>query len=438
MISSNYPKILIVGQYFNTKSGGGITMTNLFKGWDKGNIAVVSQNIINPDFEICNKYYQLGPLEIKRRFPFNINLWKKQIQSGIICQKEVSTFSSFTNDSKKSELQKMYFRLLYFTGLYYYKSRYRISKEFLSWIKEYSPDIIYSQLSTIELIKLVSDLHKTLRLPVAIHIMDDWPLTISKEGVFQSYWQKIIDKRFRRLLSDSKVLLSISEAMSKEYMTRYQYNFIPFHNPIDVKFWSSFSKKNYELNGSFIILYAGRIGIGIQNCFFDIAEAVKCLILKGLKIEFHIQATNFNPVLDTLAKLNFIKINPSVPYSELPRIFSKSDLLILPNDFDSKSISYLRYSMPTKASEYMVSGTPILLYSSIKTAVTCHALKYNWAYVVSEENKEKLEFAISELYEKKELRIKLANAAKEYAINHFESNKIREQFKNSFIEESTC
>ena len=428
-----YPKILIVGQYCTTRSGGGIIITNLFKGWNKENIAIAAANIDNPNFEVCDKYYQLGTLEIKRRFPFNLNRWKKPIKSGIIHEKETSTTSPFYTNIQNSALKRIYLRLLHFTGLYHYKYKYKISKEFINWIKEYSPDFIYSQLASVQLIELVSDLRKTLKLPLAIHIMDDWPVTISEMGLFQSYWHKTIDKKLRRLLSDSKVLLSISEAMSKEYMTRYGYNFIPFHNPIDIKFWSLSSKTNYEFNDCFTILYAGRIGIGIQNCFFDIAEAIRCLILKGLKIEFHIQSTNFNPVLDGLIKFDFVKLNTSVPYTELPEIFSKYDLLLLPNDFESKSITYLRYSMPTKASEYMVSGSPILLYSSIETAVTLHALKYHWAYVVCEKNQGKLERAILELYEKKELRIKLANTAKDYAINHFDDIKIREKFKNSFV-----
>ena len=431
-----YPKVLIVGQYFNLRSGGGITMTNLFKDWDRENIAVAAENIDDPDFAVCNKYYQLGYLETKRRFPFNLKRWGKQIQSGSISEKDGFATSPTTNDSRESESGNMYLRLLYFTGLYHYKRRFRISNNFLNWVKEYSPDIIYSQLSNIELIGLVNDLRKTLGLPVAIHIMDDWPVTISKKGLFQSYWQKTIDKKFRSLLSESKVLLSISEAMSQEYMTRYGYNFIPFHNPIDIKFWSLSSKTNYESNGIFTILYAGRIGIGIQNCFFDIVEAISNLISKGLKIEFHIQATNFNPVLDDLVKFDFVTVKAPVPYTKLPGIFSKADLLLLPNDFDSKSVSFLRYSMPTKASEYMASGSPILLYSDIETAVTSHALKYHWAYVVAEKNKEKLETAIFEIYKKKELRIKLAETAKEYAVNHFDGCKIREQFKNSFMLES--
>jgi glycosyltransferase involved in cell wall biosynthesis len=428
----NYPKILIVGQYFNTGSGGGITMTNLFKEWDKENIAVAAQDIYNLNFEVCDKYYQLGSHEIKRRFPFNLNRWGKPIKSGLLNAPKISGASSHTtNEAKKSVQKNVYLGLLHFTGLYHYKSRYKISNEFLKWVKEYSPDIIYSQLSTIELIDFVQELRQILKLPVAIHIMDDWPLTISKKGLFQTYWKKNIDKKFRSLLKDSKVFLSISEAMSEEYYNRYGYNFIPFHNPIDLKFWGLFSKSDYDFEGNFKILYAGRIGPGIKNCFFDMAEAIKSLIAKGLKIEFIIQSTSIDPILDELAKFDFIKLNASVPYNELPKIFSGADLLLLPNDFDSKSVSFLRYSMPTKASEYMISSTPILLYSSIETAITSHALKYNWAYVVSEKNKKLLETSIEELYNNKELRSKLGTVAREYAINNYNSVMIREQFRKS-------
>jgi len=427
----NYPKILIVGQYFNRATGGGITMTNLFKDWNKENIAVAAQDIYNPTFEVCNEYYQLGSLEIKRRFPFNLNRWGKHIKSGQIDVPKISLTSSPNNTVKKSLLKKTYLGLLHFTGLYHYKTRYTISNEFLKWVKDYSPDIIYSQLSTIELIDFVTELNGILNVPVAIHIMDDWPLTISKKGIFQSYWKKTIDKKFRSLLKDSKFFLSISEAMSKEYHNRYGYHFIPFHNPIDLNFWGLHSKSNYEFHGRLKILYAGRIGPGIKNCFFEISAAIKNLVSKGLKIEFHIQSTSHDPILDELAKYNFIKLKPPVAYHELPEIFANADLLLLPNDFDSRSISFLKYSMPTKASEYMISGTPILLYSSTKTAVTSHALKYKWAYIVSEPNKKLLETAIEELYNNKELRNKLGSVAREYAINNYNGVMIREQFKKA-------
>ena len=65
-----------------------------------------------------------------------------------------------------------------------------------------------------------------------------------------------------------------------------------------------------------------------------------------------------------------LKINKKVPYTQLPDVFAKVDLLLLSNDFDNNSITYLKYSMPTKASEYMISGTPTLVYSSIHLHIT--------------------------------------------------------------------
>lgn len=437
-MSTNYPKILIVGQVFNTVTGGGITMTNLFYGWNQENLAVVSEDIDNANFSVCNKYYQLGALERRKIFPFNLIRRESAIKSGTICE------GIFDNQVKKSDntsnkyikqLKYIYIKFLLYSGLIHYKRRFKISKEFLKWIKEFGPEIIYSQLSSIELICLVENLHKLLNIPIAIHLMDDWPKTISNKGPFHLYWQNKIETQFRKLLSESKIFLSISEAMSYEYMTRYGYNFKPFHNPLDLSRWNSKNNKNYELTDTFKILYAGRIGTGIRNCFFDVANAINNLIKKGFRIEFHIQTAIRDAILKDLEKYPFIQINRTVPYNLLPDIFSNSDLLLLPNDFDDNSIAYLKYSMPTKASEYMISGTPILLYSSINNAVTSHAISHNWAYVVHERSIEKLESAILEIYENKELRIKLAKTAKEYAINHFDGNKIRNQFKDCFIEE---
>ena len=128
----------------------------------------------------------------------------------------------------------------------------------------------------------------------------------------------------------------------------------------------------------------------------------------------------------------FTRFKAPVPYAKLPEIFAKADLLILPNDFDKKSVSFLKFSIPTKASEYMASGTSILVYSSAETAVTKHALQNKWAYVVFERSIEKLRTAIYEIYKNRELRYKLADAAKKFAVEHYDGDKVRTEFKNSF------
>lgn len=427
-----YPKILIIGKYFEKRHGGGITLSNLFKGWDKNSLAVAATEIINPDFGICNNYYQLGSSEIKHGFPFNLNKKNKKNPSGRL-REEIRGNDTKSIPAKDSRIRSLYNGFLDVTGLIHYRQRLGYSDEFLKWVKDFSPDIIYSQLSQYELILFVSQLHEDLRVPIAIHIMDDWPSTIVKTAILKSYWAKIIDKKFRKLLGDAKVLMSISETMSIEYKERYGHDFIPFHNPIEVEFWATPSCRPQYPQNPFVILYAGRIGPGIQNCFLDISEAIKNLIADGLNIELHIQVVNHNIVLDNLAKFSFIKFNGAVQYSELPSIFAKANLLLIPNDFDEKSISLLKFSIPTKASEYMVSGTPILVYSSIETAITKHALKHQWAFVVSEKKIEKLESTIKQVYENKDLAIKVSNIAKEFAKKNFDSKTIRNEFRKAFL-----
>jgi glycosyltransferase involved in cell wall biosynthesis len=250
--------------------------------------------------------------------------------------------------------------------------------------------------------------------------------------LFRKHWETKIDKELRHLLSQANALMSISEYMSKEYYYRYGMEFIPFHNPIDVKHWL-LPDKTYEPEGAFKLLYAGRIGTGLQNSLLEVAAAVGELNTEGLNIVFHIQATNDNPVLKQLGRFEFVSIRKPVPYNELPLIFGEADLLLLPNDFDQKSVSFLKYSMPTKASEYMASGTPILVYSSIETAVTRHALQYHWAVVVSQNKKEVLKAAIKNIYADKDLRMSLGNSARELAIQKFDSNIIRANFKSVLL-----
>ena len=428
----NFPKVLIIGTCFDSSTGGGITMTNLFKGWDKKRIGVASSRITNYDYSICENYYQLGYLENKRRFPFF--LWQKKEKSGLLpINANDFAYSSLPAGNRMSKKKQLYNNLLNFFGLYHYSRRLTLSSEFSLWLKEFSPDVIYTQLSTLESIRFVSSIYQQYHLPVIIHIMDDRPSTISKKGLFQAFWSNKIDKEFRWLLNKSKVLMSISEAMSEEYLVRYGKQFIPFHNPINVAKWIQQSKKNYQANKTFIILYAGRLGTGIEECFFYITVAINNLVQKGFKIEFHLQSKSVSYVIDTIKKFDFVRIKKPLPYEELPALFASADVLLLPNDFDESSIAFLRYSMPTKASEFMAIGTPILLYASDQTAIVKHAKKNKWAYIVSEKDQTQLENAIVELYENVAIREQIGCRAKEFSINNYNDIIVNQKFRQAFL-----
>lgn len=417
---------------FDKKSGGGITLSNLFHGWDCNRIAVATDYVDNPDFSVCKNVYAIGDAEIERGFPFNFKTSPEGIISGKLdaVQVQQSFHSETVSKKEPGKLEKIKDYLITKTGQIHRRRRFVLSNEFSQWLSEFSPDIIYSQLSSLELIHFVAKVQQITNKPLVLHLMDDWPVSVTSEQmiIFKQYWSNLINNELIKLIKKADVLMSISESMSEEYLKRYKREFQPFHNPIDVKSWISAEQKEYSVSGAFRILYAGRIGSGLQNCLFDVASAINNLNSKGLNIEFQIQATMDNPILKKLAEFNCVKIKGVAPYNQLPDIFSAADLLLLPNDFDKNSVSFLKHSMPTKASEYMVSGTPVLVFSSSESAVTKHALKHKWAYVVSENSQEKLESAIRNLFEDEDLRIRIGTHAKAYAIKHFDGETVRTRF----------
>lgn len=435
-MSKVFPKVLIVGYPFDMKTGGGITMSNLFQDWPKDKLALVSNaNLLsNPDISVCRILYQLG--YSNKLHPFPLGLILPEIKTGIV---EISAAEKDTYSTNKivpgryRTVYKILFTLLHFFGIYNLIYKLKITPEFREWLTIFNPDVIYSQLSTLELIRFVNEVHTLTGKPLVIHMMDDWPVTINKPGLFSFYWGRVIEKEFRQLLDKSSVLMSICDTMSEEYKIRYNKDFLSFHNPIDTNFWMPYSKTDYAVKNKFTVLYAGRISQGIKESIKDIASAVNKVFIDNPDIMLEIQTSDISELNKVIQFNDHITWVKPKDYRELPVKFSGADLLVLPYDFDNKSIDFLRFSFSTKISEFMISGTPILVYADKQTAMAKYALKDKWAYVVTENRPEKLVNAIRNLYSDIKLRKRLGERAKELAIKNEDSQTVRERFRKCFI-----
>ena len=107
------------------------------------------------------------------------------------------------------------------------------------------------------------------------------------------------------------------------------------------------------------------------------------------------------------------------------------DLLVLPLDFDQNSIRFAKLSIPTKASEFMISGTPILVYAPLQTALARYVVKEQWAYLVSDTNKTVIIDAIKKIFSTTLIRQQLGQKAKTLAVETENSIVIRKKFKDA-------
>lgn len=424
------PKVLIIGQSFNNDTGGGITLSNLFKNWSKDKLAVAcSAYLISESIDptICDNYYQLGYNETKWRFPFNII--QSKYQSGRLKFNETKTSNT---RQKKSKLRVklimgFFVPFLQLFGILHIISKTRLSDQFQEWIIKFAPDVIYVQATSRDGILFCLSVHSLLKKPLIYHIMDDWPSIIAEKGFLRKFWYKKIDADFRKLLVKSDVLMSISGEMSRIYKIRYNKDFIPFHNPIDIDFWGRHQRNSYNLSNEPIILYAGRTGLAIESSLELFAKAVQKANTE-LKISLKL-------ILQTQEEPTWCKNYSCVEhkkfrkYDDLPKIFSNADFLLLPYDFSPKAVKFIKYSMPTKAPEYMMSGTPIILFAPEETAIVKYCELHHCAKIITENNVDIIIAKMKDLIQDESERQRLSENAKRIAREKYNSFNVTNDFE---------
>ncbi|SKB62086.1 Glycosyltransferase involved in cell wall bisynthesis [Salegentibacter holothuriorum] len=430
------PKVLIINQPFNKNTGGGVTLSNLFCNWERKKLAVACLGYLltqKMDPTPCNNYYQLGSKERKWIFP--LNLFGRKYYSGPI------NIGDRSNNKQKVVGKRSKFRvklildfivpLFNYIGISHFQAKTSLSPGFCKWLDDLDPDVYYIQAETRESVLFCTEIIKYKKRPVIFHMMDDWPSLIGVKGPLKKYWEQKIDKEFRHLLNKADLLMGISDYMCEEYKNRYGRNFVTFHNPINLNFWKKAQRNNYHLAKNPTVLYAGRIGLGIDDSLRNIAEAIK-MINKELNadIKFKIQT---NKVPNWISNYKNVKHQEFVAYEELPNVFAQADILILPYDFSSESRSYIKYSMPTKAPEYMASGTPIIIYAPQDTALVKYAEEYNWAEVVTESNTTVLMEKLKNLILDMPLRKEIATTAKNVAETRHDSDLVAQEFQQMIL-----
>src|ERR1041385_4524311 len=212
----NCPRVLIMIESFNRRSGGGITLSNLFYGWDPSCLAnAVTIHVGKIDHpERCDNYYRLGNEEFKIAQPFA--LYFRKGPSG-----EINFSKEKTSQMPGSKLKTTINNLLKvpanwvrdFFNLPKLVYSMDVSPRLLKWVKDFNPDYIYIQPSSRMTINFFKKLHKATGVPLVMHIMDDWQNATIKYSFLNNYWKKKIDKEFRELLDMTYRCLSISEGM---------------------------------------------------------------------------------------------------------------------------------------------------------------------------------------------------------------------------------
>ena len=434
------PKVLIYGETFRMIGGGGITLNTLFGAWPPENIFLLNDRFEETSDIHYIQYYQIGHLENRSIIhKFGVITGNKSGAHIINKSRKKKTITFHGNMLFKGrvyfKLKDIFVSILNALDLYELFFQQQVSKELVQWIKEIKPDIIYFQPSTIQNMKFLNELHRQTGIPYVIHVMDNFldTSTHAKELIGKNNLsaQQIIDE----LIEKSNLCLGICEEMSMQYSLKFNRTFFPFQHAVDKKFWS----RDYIVRQNpdpFVILYAGRISIGTVKSLFLLAQSIEnCNTKYGCNFEFQIQTTSPVPqLLKKFSKYACVKIHDTVAYNRLPERYTEADLLVIPMDFDKKSLNYIKYSMPTKVPEYLVSGVPIFVLADEITALYKYAKSENWAFINSTENGDDIEELLIEIKNNYNKRIEISQIAKSVGQRNHDIHSVRDSFRQLITE----
>jgi len=391
-----YPKVLIFGEGFRDMSGPGLTLTSLFKGWPSDRIADAHSSIERSDEVTTNHIYP----------PMRgiTSVWRKQKKSlKPKATKPVSVVKEKTNITESKT--KIILRTLLADKLFWYRDG---ASETLKQIKAFEPDILYVQPSFGNSMAILR-LHDYLDgIAMISHVMDDWPGQWSQSpNMLERLLTLPETNAFKRILQRSQKKMTICQAMSNEYETRYGGGFVAFQRLIDI---DPPKPIKIGLGKKIKLLYVGRVGVAVTENLKLVSKAVEQLSYQDIYIEFVI-VTAHKQKAEELGLGKYLDENAPYLSKDIPSVIRSADILLLPLDFSPQSLRFSRLSMPSKVPEYLCSEKPCLVFASEKTALAQYALENEWGKVVTTNSIEAVTIALKELLNSPEERFDIVTAA---------------------------
>jgi FkbM family methyltransferase len=264
-------------------------------------------------------------------------------------------------------------------------------------------------------------------LPLAVWIVDDWPVTYALTDPDAA---ARLDADFRWLLARADARFSISPAMSAAFYERYGQPFVPIANGVDPADWPPVRKRPAA---RIKVRYAGSLAENMTLASVGlVARAIERLGESGLDISFEIKTHPHwhKADADWLVGLQHTRVATSdLSMADYRRWLSDADILLIAYNFDAPSRDYIRYSLANKLPECMASGAMVLAVGpdDIGTIATLAALDVGER--VTHPDEALIGRTLRRLAASPDVRFELARRAQDLAFSLFGVAQTRQAFE---------
>lgn len=267
-------------------------------------------------------------------------------------------------------------------------------------------------------------LHKLLKKQLFVYLFDAY----YAHGRLGRFRDNII-KRFERvLIKSSSATFVMSESLRDLYMERYGQKTIHIPHPVELSEYKMKYKDREFPHKQIDIVFTGLISGAQIPLIINLCTAIKNIHDFFIKLKIYTLGNVENLKMQFQGCESFMEISYARP-EDMPKIQQEADILYVPMPFTGLPSDIVRTASPSKISEYLAAGKPILVHAPKYSYVSNYARREGWGLVVNELDSPELIKAILKLITDEELRVKLVKNSLRTAKMH-DAIRISEKLQN--------
>lgn len=396
MLTSEYPKVLVVSHNCLSKSGSnGRTLSKFLRDWPKTSVAQFYISGEVPESAVCDKYFRVTDADALKAF---------------FTSTEVGTIMSNPEDirdikpvRRKPRNKRSFY---YIARNFIWDSQKWYGPRFDEWVDDFNPDVVLLQLGDYAfMLRIALRIAKGRRIPIMVYNTEDYYFKDRKSlSPIYHYYRYDYKREVRRLLSYAKHSIYNTIALQEMYEKEFGHQGTVIMTATGIS-----PVKNKQCNSPLIVSYLGNLGVGRYEPLIEIGQALQSLDT-NVYLEVYGEPPN-KGIEQELCKCHGIRLKGLISYERVVDILQNSDLLVHAENFRKYYQKDLRNAFSTKIADCLASGTCLFVYAPSEGAAVKYLSHEQAACIVNDRNS--LLSALSNILSNEELRHSYINKALE-------------------------
>lgn len=223
----------------------------------------------------------------------------------------------------------------------------RLPERFVAEIRRFEPDVIYTLLGNVRMMKLAVELSKKLDIPIVPHFMDDWGGNLYPNGELGGFARRSVSRSFDRVITRSPNIVCIGERMAEEYRSQFARDAFVAAFGVDDSSTDGYTAASGDAR---TLVYTGGLHLGREAVIKWIASA-----LQGTAWRVEVYAPSRG------APHPNITYRATVSVRDIGAVLASADALLFVESLDEAIADYTRLSVSTKVAQYVAANHPTVL-----------------------------------------------------------------------------